>query len=258
MHYTQQLTAFLDILGFKEIIGNQATSLNANFSVEDVFYMLDTIRKERNWDTATFKTTTFSDSIVISAELEDNLDLRRSNMFNLFMSIVHLQIQLLVRYGRFLRGGIVIDNLFHDNIKNIVYGPAMNKAYLLESKVAVYPRIVVEGICLDTLIQAEEHCETDIALDRSLFRVDTDDCLYLDTLGMPSEFKDNREYADFMIRTRNTILGELNHYQNKLRNYRIHQKYVWLKKYFNSLVEGNRGNIKAMIKPIKLIDGIYK
>ena len=43
--------------------------------------------------------------------------------------------------GILLRGGITVGQLCHKD--NIVYGPAMVEAYELESKSAIYPRVIV-------------------------------------------------------------------------------------------------------------------
>src|SRR5438876_10132066 len=41
-----------------------------------------------------------------------------------------------------LRGGITVGDICHDD--EVVFGPGLNRAYELESKVAVVPRIVVD------------------------------------------------------------------------------------------------------------------
>jgi hypothetical protein len=46
-----------------------------------------------------------------------------------------------LKIGFLIRGGVTIGNLYH--AQGIVFGPAMVEAYELESRTAVYPRIVV-------------------------------------------------------------------------------------------------------------------
>ena len=81
------------------------------------------------------KVTTFSDSIIISypANKEDGL-------FLLLINIIHLQLEL-GALGIMIRGGIAIGGVYHDG--RMVFGPAMNEAYMLESRRAVYPRVVI-------------------------------------------------------------------------------------------------------------------
>ena len=47
-------------------------------------------------------------------------------------------------FGFLVRGGVTRGDLMHD--EQIVFGPALNRAYELESKEAVYPRVLIDGI----------------------------------------------------------------------------------------------------------------
>jgi hypothetical protein len=76
--------------------------------------------------------TVFSDSIVISGA--------RENLFGVIWSVIHLQSSLL-DLGILIRGGIACGRTFHEN--DILYGEGMLAAYDLESKAAVYPRVVL-------------------------------------------------------------------------------------------------------------------
>jgi hypothetical protein len=58
-----------------------------------------------------------------------------------FEILKRIQIKL-IGYEILLRGGIVVGKLLHEN--NIMFGPAFNQAYDLESKSALYPRIVID------------------------------------------------------------------------------------------------------------------
>jgi hypothetical protein len=46
--------------------------------------------------------------------------------------------------GFWIRGGITIGELVHNN--DVVFGPALNRAHELESKVAEYPRIIFDPV----------------------------------------------------------------------------------------------------------------
>lgn len=50
--------------------------------------------------------------------------------------------------GILFRGAVVIGDLYNDKI--IIFGPAMLEAYELESKKAIYPRIIIEE---DTILE---------------------------------------------------------------------------------------------------------
>lgn len=74
----------------------------------------------------------FSDCVAISAESD--------NPHDVIWTAIHLQSSLLV-LGILTRGGISKGKLVHKD--DLLYGDGMIKAYKLESKAAVYPRILV-------------------------------------------------------------------------------------------------------------------
>ena len=76
----------------------------------------------------------FSDCIAISAE--------HDNYHGVIWTAIHLQSSLLV-LGILTRGGISKGNLVHKD--DMLYGEGMIKAYKLESKAAIYPRILVDS-----------------------------------------------------------------------------------------------------------------
>ena len=46
--------------------------------------------------------------------------------------------------GFLCRGGIVYGDVYYDLTQNIIFGPAVNYAYKLESEIAIYPNIILE------------------------------------------------------------------------------------------------------------------
>jgi hypothetical protein len=78
---------------------------------------------------------TFSDNVVISTTPDKNVT-------PVFLdTIAALQAHATAK-GFLMRGGIAVGGLIHDD--EVVFGPALNRAYDLESRIAVYPRIVVD------------------------------------------------------------------------------------------------------------------
>lgn len=79
------------------------------------------------------RVTTFSDSVIISYPIDC--------MYALLLEVWYLTCAI-SESGYLVRGGITSGKLYHNN--KIVFGPAMNRAYYLESKVASVPRIILE------------------------------------------------------------------------------------------------------------------
>lgn len=137
-NYEKKIVAFIDILGFKYIVENT----NKAFSIIEIIGNIKKSKKEmiREISEEEIEITWFSDCIVISAP----------------QSIYYLQLLLqilqeiqceLIQVGILLRGGISMGDCFHKNEK--LFGPAMNRAYELESKIAIVPRIVLSKELID-------------------------------------------------------------------------------------------------------------
>lgn len=84
----------------------------------------------------------FSDSLVISARADNVI---ASQM--VLDLLTKLSAQLWMDHKLLLRGGVSLGKLVH--VENgPMFGPAMNRAYLLESKLAVSPRFLIDKECV--------------------------------------------------------------------------------------------------------------
>jgi hypothetical protein len=118
--------------------------------------------------------TTFSDSIVFSCPANsDGL-----SSFRYFL------IKLLVYTNEFcllLRGGVSCGSLVHS--ANKVFGPAMNRAYVLESQVAKHPRIAVDEYFTSLVTELSEGGISEI-VRRELLNDPLDGVTYFDSLAL--------------------------------------------------------------------------
>jgi hypothetical protein len=81
------------------------------------------------------KVSTFSDNIVVS----QSFDLIKTPMLIQLMAIIQVGAAVA---GFLIRGGITIGDVIHD--EECVFGPGLNRAYELESKIARFPRFVLD------------------------------------------------------------------------------------------------------------------
>lgn len=137
LKYENRLLLFLDILGFKDYVldsvQNHATFNNIYRAIEKINSYQDRFGKIPSREV-----TTFSDSIVISYPITypiNHLVLKRT------LHEIRDLVLILIEYGFVCRGGVGIGELYHKG--SVVFGPAMVKAYELESKYAVYPRVII-------------------------------------------------------------------------------------------------------------------
>jgi hypothetical protein len=190
VEYEDRLVAFIDILGFKELVKQSISSYEA---MNKIYYAMQTILNVKTIEEHFYSSeivrpyqatvTTFSDSIVISYLVG-----LHGSLFRILLDIIHLQLELAYQ-GILIRGGITIGKAYHDG--QIIYGPAMNDAYSLESASAIYPRIIVDQSTLITGIQLthdECHSEKEEAeYINALVKKDKDGFWYLDFLRQYGE-----------------------------------------------------------------------
>lgn len=175
--YEQRVVLFLDILGFKELI-------QANREA-DVWRALQATKQagERRFHGAThMRLTAFSDSVVVSDLVADGFGFIRVTQYASYLAWQLLSLGILTR------GAVAHGNLHHDD--GIVFGPALVKAYAMESKQAIYPRILVTTEVKSGYL--EHHFATrppalhDYA--RHFFRTDFDGGEHLHLMGSSAGF----------------------------------------------------------------------
>ena len=169
------------------------------------------------------------------------------------------------------RGGISIGDCFHDG--KIIFGPAMNEAYKLESKVAKWPRVVISEDTLKEGLKATIEpnpygIDYDLDEIKSLLKQDdyqknipelsndkdSATLFFVDFLSQPQELIHNGdEYLEWLRDFRVAIVEGLNRYSSvsgngneeeisKADKERVFKKYRWLLEYWNSVVEDDEAS----------------
>jgi hypothetical protein len=149
--YSQALVSYIDILGFADLIKDSETAATG---VAKIVRLLTTMKDEfsiggrihRRPDGRTekiFRSFNFSDLIVRTTRIPDGADIGEYLDWELFY-LGDKQLSLAVE-GHLVRGGISIGPLFVGDGSTILFGPALVRAYKLESEKAVYPRILVDA-----------------------------------------------------------------------------------------------------------------
>lgn len=149
--YENRVVAFIDVLGWSRAVeasdGDPALRvrmLNAAWALAARVqnYVEDDTPDHPSRD----EYSQFSDSFVVSFRYDGPTDLLR-----LVRLVSEFQSTMLLA-GFVLRGGITVGPLFHT--REIVFGRAMNRAYELESKLAVAARVVVDPSLTEPLMTA--------------------------------------------------------------------------------------------------------
>ena len=233
----EKAVAFIDILGFKELLRRLAHGDEA--LLEDIKDSLQGLRAfGRVAEELSFpyrfpawQATAFSDNIVLSDE-PTSLGVGRVVESTLMIA------SMLLERGILSRGGIVIGPLFHE--EGIVFGLGLVEAYELEKSVAVYPRIVVSDAAAEKF---------EAQLSRRLVR-DSDGCWYVDVLwslrqvswdpreGLAGLYKDqppdSSRFETVRAAISSGLVQELSRNEPRLT---ILSKYRWLAHRFNAVVK---------------------
>ncbi|MGF9724206.1 hypothetical protein ABEX00_02635 [Bacillus safensis] len=210
--------------------------------IHEALNHISRIKKENDHGVLSLKdqgkeVTVFSDSIVISMPVSNS-----GSGFQLLNEVIFIQMELMYM-GIFIRGGMTAGMLYHS--ENIVFGPAMNEAYCLETKYAIYPRVIVSSNYLQTAYQNGNHPPEEerryFERDLHLIKKDEDDYAYVDFLNQEINTDGTDEYIDLLERTKKSIMFALNQYNEP----KIREKYNWIKEYFNKTCEiTGYGNFK--------------
>ena len=244
MKYEQRVVAFIDILGFKSLLkdtidkkGNDNEKvidsiISAYEAIRDIW---DLDKKSKFLDTKPSKTkkvSVFSDCLVVSFKIN-----QPSEVFTTLLEIKWLIMRLLAR-KILCRGAVSLGKFIHT--ENYLFGPALVEAYTLESKAAMYPRVILDH----TIIEAGERNKiSDHSFSQeheyvqSLLEQDSDGMYYIDYFfKAQTELNDPEydfpEYIENLAEViRKGLMGSSNHSKADIR-----VKYSWMRERFNNMV----------------------
>ncbi len=254
IEYEECFVAYLDILGFKEKVKETKKSPESLNKLIEVLKINSTFTQSSGKETTSdgkidIRSFFFSDSFVSMMKAE------KKNMRHLFLIVRYLQDKLW-EDDLCLRGAVVKGKMYWPKHReNIVLGPAMIKAHGLESKVAIYPRIIVsqelyEYIESEKIRTWSENGDTPLS---DFIKKDKDGVYFFDILN-PHIKRKKREHIkrnkeSFIIRWDADDENNYEHvisYVNKAienginsENEEVRQKYEWLRSYLEES-QGNR------------------
>lgn len=239
--YEPCIVSFIDVLGFRDLLDTRHAH-----DIRDIMLQLrefttpDEVEKPRRVKDMRLYSRPFSDSVsdaVVRVRVYDT-QYHDGAFFNELLDLLHAQIQC-VGSGVVIRAGVTIGDA-HVGLdgRGPVFGPAMVRAYELETHEAVNPRIVIDKSAYETfLTDTRLHYEGNSAeleasyVDR-LLRVDTDGTRFIDYLvASESEFASSLEYFSFLDSHAKLVRDKL-----AATTGRVRAKFEWLAAYHNCTV----------------------
>jgi hypothetical protein len=235
--YTDRIIAFIDILGFKKLItdtvvGSQSETEAAFNKLLDLYNNIEKhLREQLEEIIEDIEITRFSDCIVISVPAQN-----KDCLFEMCISLLHFQFGIFNKHKILMRGGITQGKLVHTDKR--LFGPAMNRAYQLESQLSIYPRIIIDPIVIENrkilLTQLTEENdlydirnELSILLAKnktSILKRDFDNFYYIDYInGMYTELDEPEEMFEYYLKDLEECIN------SNIKDEKVSHKFGWLK-----------------------------
>jgi len=235
IEYTKRIIAFIDILGFAKIIKDSADEKKKRGAVKKLSFIYDIFQTV---NLSNSEITQFSDSIVISIPHDE-----KDGAFHFILALQHLIFELAAE-KILCRGGISIGELYHKG--NTILGPALVEAYMMESKIANYPRVIVGPniIRIAKTYKGEQNSNGDIdSVFKRILGYDSDGYYYVDYLDIAEEFDVPHEYPIYLD-TICTIAKEgINNSDVTIR-----AKFIWLALKYNAWIIQIDNNGYSLVK----------
>jgi len=235
--YQNRIVAYIDILGFTELIKQTINENDPEFAARKLNILYGIVKNIRAYMSAARNkrhlsgncaVTMFSDTIIFSQPKTESL-----GVLAMFDVIKRLQINMLQK-GILLRGGIVYGKLVHND--EIILGPALINAYNVESKSAVYPRIVIDPKVTWLYIRKDgkpigQKRIKDFA-DDFLFTDDFDGTYYIDYFNEVESYLTALNLSEYYSTIKNMITKG-----KKSDDTGIRMKYLWMEKKLKEAIE---------------------
>lgn len=154
-HKTDEyIVAYLDILGATNRIRAQDSQLQMNKLYNLYLFSIRLTREIAIRESKDIRFKVFSDNILVAKQLSGKRSQRLRDIRSLLACVGHFQ-ELAVSnsVGWLLRGGITIGQLFIDEV--LVWGDALLRAYNLESKIANYPRVIIDDTVVSEIASTD-------------------------------------------------------------------------------------------------------
>jgi len=250
--YEKRLVAFIDILGFKEIVKQSEKDISKVELINSVLDYLKNLEVSEKWDLRLVEieedaqkrgienfdirnrtnVTAFSDNIVVSVRVDDNINEMTSTLIThlAYIGAVLLEKEIL------FRGGLTVGNLIHNN-NGIVFGQGLIDAYKLESCNAKFPRVILSDNLLNELNYPIETKRNRYPYHQYLDRFD-DGCVGFHQMIYYQVIENWTEMtADILIeslgKVRKVIVNGLD---SSFEKPDVFEKFNWLKEHYNKLI----------------------
>lgn len=264
------IVAYLDILGFKELVNKYLNPQNTfeEHILEIITSAMDDAKRPINeyFSESEFKGVElikfkqFSDCVCLS--MPDFYGSKvEAAMIGMFILILKNYNFNFTRKNLYLRGGAAIG--FHYQDENIIFSDGLIKAYYLESKKSVYPRIILDEEIvkrIKRLWKTQKSVILDFGIEKLLL-TDWEGTPFINpftptqSMGnmMENKFKESKLSEidnKFQIEIKQNLINKINEHKFNGDNH-ILTKYLWFKELlmWNMDPESSKIKFEYLLKP---------
>jgi hypothetical protein len=141
--YTKYFVAYLDILGFKELVRSEKKLDKDKIEIYFALIREGTKKILKRNPEHPISSKIISDSVILSIQCDEKAD-KLNNFVDLCFAVREIQRDLAIN-DIWLRGAIAFGDAYIDSINNNIVGKAYIKSYFLGEKLAVHPRIIIDN-----------------------------------------------------------------------------------------------------------------
>lgn len=259
MGYKKGLVYFIDVLGTKD------RNFNDNLKIASVFRneMNNIQLRHRNTSVVDRCVFSFSDCAYIvyalKEEFQNDEDYKNRFIYQSLYNTTYT-IATFLAEGFLCRGGIVYGDVYYDLNQNIIFGPAVNYAYKLESEIAFYPNIILEDELAQEVLTFDQSIKSknpfaSLTNGQIILHNDITKKYYLNYLNYlcdvssaelgTESYSFERLYEKAIVLSNNEIIKNSN-------NKNVVQKHQWQIQYLNEIKQYRDSGIE--IDPITILN----
>lgn len=245
--FRKAVTIFLDILGSQD-----RKDFSEWHKVMSIFS--GTITQEKQFDSTHPYTIykreihVFSDCAYIIYDYKPEIEESRKDAYALMCVACYNTEKVIfefLRTGFIARGALTYGDIYYDNDTNVWFGPAMNRAYWLESKKARYPRLIIDpefaaGL-FDFNKKKYQQNELQKQLNGEIIKKDDDGVFYLHYLNTYELGIGITRCRDFPAQALDMCKTEIEKPRETPElKHSIEEKYMWLQRYIQKSCYNNQ------------------
>ncbi|WP_109850486.1 hypothetical protein [Proteus sp. CA142267] len=229
--YENRFVAFVDILGFKELIHKIESEAVENADYQRVRSVLNFLHEESIESNGQHDLPVYEKKYgyILEKELgdprisyiSDCVIISTEGSFDGFKSLCNKLTKFstdIACDGIFIRGGVTYGKIYHHG--PMLFGSAYQRAYELESKHATHPRIIIDDVVFDFLSERKGV----FPLNTHAITKDVDGLNYLANFPLNYSPMYIPSWLDFLLRIKSRILYHLNFFDPRVSGFGIELK----------------------------------